>query len=114
MSRQRGYKHTPETIEKIRLASARYWADRPSGTVRAVKRSPEVAEKISRTLKQRWQEPEFRARHLPHLLSIQSAGGKVCAAKRSAGIPAIGTEQRRTYRKVRSILGPDAARSLQW
>jgi hypothetical protein len=110
MSRPVGYKHTPETIAKMRRSAVKYWAGRPRNTPREVRRSPEVIERIRQTLKKRWQEPEFRARHLPHTLAIQAVAAKL--HRRPSVRPPKGTPEFRQYIKVASILGVDVARSL--
>ena len=83
---------------------------RPKGT----KQSPEAIEKIRRASAARWQDPAYRAHHLPILLEAGKLGGAAYSERCRERFPKRGTRERRQYEKVRSILGIEAARSLQW
>jgi hypothetical protein len=73
--------------------------------------TPEAKEKIRQKLIRHWQEPEFRARHLPHLLQIRKKGAEASIAVRRC-VPPRGTPEYLQYEKVRKILGSEAARSI--
>jgi hypothetical protein len=79
--------------------------------------SPETREKIRQASIRRWQNPEFRARHLPLFMAVRAAGAKmgsaVAAAKRQVR-PPKGTLAYRQYTKIARELGAAAARSLQF
>jgi hypothetical protein len=137
--RPKGTPQSPEAREKISRANVARWQD-PEYRARQLQRlsdardvyfakcaatpkpprpgrakSAETIEKIRATLKRRWQEPEFRARHLPHTLAIQAVAAKLHPPPvRGAVRPPKGTPERGWYRKVVEILGPAAAKSLNW
>lgn len=65
---RRGFKHTEETKQKIRESLKRKWADdtdyrelMTNKTVASGNVSRTVRNRISETLKKRWEDPEFRA-----------------------------------------------------
>lgn len=129
--RPKGAGHDPEVIEKIRQSNVRRWQDPEfrarhlprlaamqaerrkngncGGRKRGSKQSPETIEKIRQSMIKRWQDPEFRARHLPRLSAMQKK-----AASLRFKPPPEGTPARKGYIKVRAILGIEVARGLQW
>lgn len=93
---------------------------RPPGT----KQSPETREKHRRLAIQRWQDPEYRARHLPLLAAAGELGRIAREAKRVPKVkrsgpgrprvrPPRGTPEYRLYCKVALTLGIEAARSMK-
>ena len=84
---------------------------RPLGS----KHSPEAKEKIRQAMVRRWQDPEYRARHLPLLLAEQPAASKLgnaVLAARPRVRPPAGTPARHLFDKVARVLGSSAARSI--
>lgn len=71
---------------------------RPFGS----KHGPEALAKISQANRERWKDPEYRARHLPRLNAIRPPRVR----------PPLGTPECRLYDKIARYAGPAAARSL--
>jgi hypothetical protein len=125
----RGRKHSPATLEKMRLASierlknpefraaqlAQLAKARANsrvlgrGRVKGSKHSPETIEKIRQASIAMWQKPGHRERHLPRLLAAQVKAKKAASAR--AFLPPKGTPERAHYVKVRRYLGAEAARA---
>lgn len=81
------------------------------------KQSPEAREKIRQGMAKRWQDPEYRDRHLPRVREQARAAGKlgtIASAKKRRVRPPRGTPAWNQYCKIAAILGVDVARSMQW
>jgi hypothetical protein len=84
---------------------------RPKGT----KQSPEAREKIRLGMIKRWQDPEYRERHLPRVRAQAREAGKLgtaAAAKANRIRPPRGTPEWNQYCKFARCLGIEAARAL--
>jgi hypothetical protein len=62
--------------------------------------SPETRAKIGATSRQRWQDPEYKARLMKHLDRARAASS-ACRVK----LPPRGTPEHAAYRKIRDNLG---------
>lgn len=81
------------------------------------KRTPEEKEKIRLGMIKRWQDPEYRGRHLPVLMAAAKKGSAAYSARhkgKSKVRPPMGTPEYAQYCKIAAILGVDVARSMQW
>ena len=70
------------------------------GGVRGISPASETRAKISAASRQRWQNPEFRARMTEHLNRAREASS-ACRVK----LPPRGTPEHTAYRKIRDHLG---------
>jgi hypothetical protein len=69
--------------------------------------TPEAKAKTGEASRLRWQDPEYRARMMPHLARATAA-----ASEARVKAPQRGTAEFRTYRKIRDTLGPSEAHKL--
>jgi len=87
---------------------------RPVGRPPGTKQPPEAVEKTRQATIRRWQDPEYRARHLPHFMAVRAGDAVAAANARRRVRPPKGTPEYHQYEKIRAILGIEAARSIQW
>lgn len=130
---RKGAPKGPETREKLRQVAIALWQDpeyrarhlvylaaagrsrvkkppkekRPVGRPPGTKQPADAIEKTRQATIRRWQDPEYRARHLPQL-------AEHARSPRRRVRPPKGTPEYGQYRQIVNILGFAAARSLQW
>lgn len=77
---------------------------KPGGINKGARASPETRARLSQVNRERWRDPAYRAKMLPHILRIGELGR--AKAFRS---PPRGTPEHKTYRKLIRVLGLERA-----